>query len=182
MYKNRQHGFTLIELMVSVAVAAILIAIGVPSFSEFIKRGQITEQRDMLYSSLMFARSEAVNRGHSVSVCVSSNQATCSTVGTGTVSWASGWLVFTDEDADGALDSGDTVLQAVQSIEGGNTLEWDDGGVIIYNNEGGSANAGTFTLCDASKTLSYARAIIISSSGRIRRDTLNASGGVLTCN
>lgn len=177
----KQTGFTLIELMVTIVVAAILIGIGIPSFSDFIKNGRITGQRDTLFTSLMLARSEAVNRGDSVSVCVSSDQATCSVVGTGTVSWTSGWLVFTDSDADGVVDSGDTVLKVVQSLEGGNTLQWDNGQVITYNNEGASSS-GTFTLCDASKNVSYARAVIISSSGRIRRDVLDASGGALVCN
>ncbi|MBN0989053.1 GspH/FimT family pseudopilin [Amphritea pacifica] len=178
----KQRGFTLIELIVTIAVAAILIAVGIPSFSDFIKRGQITEQRDTLYASLMLARSEAVNRGSSVSVCATSNQASCNIAGAGTVSWATGWLVFTDPDEDGVVDSDETVMKVMSAIGGGNSVKWDDGRLITYDNEGRSSSAGTFTFCDASKDVSYARAVIISSSGRIRRDITNASGGALVCN
>ncbi len=182
MLRNaKQRGFTLIELMVTIAVAAILIAVGIPSFSDFIKRGQITEQRDTLYASLMLARSEAVNRSHSMSLCVSSNQTSCDAVGGGSVSWSSGWLVFVDLDRDGAVDAGETVLKVVKPDFSG-SLVWDNGDVITYDSEGGADKTGTFTICEAGKDVSYARAIIISSSGRIRRDTTSANGGALVCN
>lgn len=182
MRNNKQRGFTLIELMVTLAVAAILITVGLPSFANFIKRSQITEQRDSLYSSLMLARSEAVNRGHSMSVCVSANQSSCNAIGAGTVSWAPGWLVFTDPDEDGLVDADETVLKVMAAIDGGNSLEWGDGRRITFDNEGSSNSVGTFTFCDSSDDVQFARAIIISSSGRIRRDITNDSGGALVCN
>lgn len=181
--RNRQiQGFTLIELMVSIAVASILLAVAIPSFSDFIKRSRITSQQDSLYSGLMFARSEAVNRAQNVTVCASSNQTACLTTGSGNVSWAIGWIIFVDQDADGVVDTGDEVLKVQAAVEGGNSVIWNSGRFTSYNSEGRASSFGTFTLCDAGKDLQFARSIIISSSGRVRRDTTNAAGGALVCN
>ena len=73
-----QRGFTIIELMMTVTVLALLLGIAVPSFMETVRNNRIISQNNELISSLNLARSEALKRGGSVSVCASADQATCS--------------------------------------------------------------------------------------------------------
>lgn len=74
---GRARGFTLIELMVTIAVAAVLLAIAVPSFTSVINGNRLTGEANELVASLQLARSEAVRRNMQVIVCSSSNGATC---------------------------------------------------------------------------------------------------------
>jgi type IV fimbrial biogenesis protein FimT len=86
---NNQQGFTLIELMVTVAISAILLGIGVPSFRAMIQNNRIDAASNDLVSGLQLARSEAIKRGIPVVLCASSDQATCAA----TPVWTTGWVV-----------------------------------------------------------------------------------------
>jgi len=97
--KNQSNkGFTVIELMVTIAVVAILLSVAVPSFWTFIQSNRVTAQANELVTALGFARSEAVKRGEIVSLCMS-NQAeppACATGGSD--DWSGGWLAFVNPD------------------------------------------------------------------------------------
>src|SRR5690606_18361522 len=86
------RGFTIIELMVVVAIAAILAAVAIPSMTEIVRRNTQESVINDLASALAFARSEAINRGQKVSVCQSANGTSCATSG----DWTAGWIVFVD--------------------------------------------------------------------------------------
>ena len=83
------RGFTLLELMVAIAVLAILVTVGVPSFRDLIQNNRVTTQTNELVSALNFARTEAVKRGRNIEVDVASEtagwSATVSIAGSGTV-------------------------------------------------------------------------------------------------
>jgi len=85
-------GFTLLELMFAIAIAAILVAIAAPNFSDTLKANRVQSQARDLYSQLNYARSEAVSRGSIVLFCRSSDASTCS----GT--WSNGWIVCVDKN------------------------------------------------------------------------------------
>lgn len=89
---RRLRGFTLIELMITLALAAIILTLGVPSFRDIILNNRAATQSNELVTAMNVARSEAVRRGARVSVCPSNDQATC----TGGTDWAIGWIVFLD--------------------------------------------------------------------------------------
>ncbi|RZI78646.1 MAG: prepilin-type N-terminal cleavage/methylation domain-containing protein [Rubrivivax sp.] len=93
-------GFTLVELMVVVAISAILIAMAVPMFTDYVSRQAINAQVSALASSIRIARSEALKRSMPVTLCPSANpdaaQPTCAISADGTLGWATGWLMFTD--------------------------------------------------------------------------------------
>ncbi|NQD91971.1 prepilin-type N-terminal cleavage/methylation domain-containing protein, partial [Pseudomonas sp. CrR25] len=72
-----RNGFTLIELMVVIVIVAILASIGVPSFRTLIQNNNLTSQTNGLLGLLQLARSEAVTQRQQVTVCPSSDQATC---------------------------------------------------------------------------------------------------------
>ncbi len=95
--RHRQQGVTLIELMVTVAVAAILMAAAVPSFNTMIQNNRIAAQVNDFVTAIHAARGEAIKRGMPVTLCSSSNQRSCNAGQT----WNGGWMVFEDTNSSG---------------------------------------------------------------------------------
>ncbi len=193
MNKNIQ-GFTLIELIVTMAVFAILVAIAAPSFNAFTDSSRRASEVNNISGTLAYARSEAIKRNSNVSVC-----ARISTVGAETCSavandWKYGWMVFDDTDSDGVLDAGENLLRLFGPISKGSVITETTGNATLALTFRGSgfitvANS-EFKYCGPSNKASNARAIIISKTGRARLsiDTADAdkthedsSGTNLTC-
>ena len=87
------RGFTLLELMVTIGVAGVLLTLGVPSFVDVVRNNRAATNVNELVTAFSIARSESIKRGWNVSVCRSSNGATC------TGAWSDGWIVFRDDAA-----------------------------------------------------------------------------------
>ena len=166
----------MIELMITLAIAAILIASAAPSFRTSIQNNRLVTQVNELQTSLNLARSEAIKRNDNVTVCQSSNGTTC----TGG-NWQDGWIIFLDNDFDGNVDTadGDVVLRVDGVISGGNTLSFTQTRVIYARDGFARPNsAGTFTLCD-SRGASEAKGLVIGVSGRPRLAIDSDSNGIL---
>jgi len=183
---KRQLGFTLVELLVTIAVAAVILAIGVPSFRGTIAANRLTSLTNDMVGTLAQARSEAIRRGVRVTVCISNDDGTdCST----TRSWDQGWIVFVDTTRSGAaaaVDAGETVLNFTQPTPTNTVLR---GGAAVaqyvsFSSDGtartltGAALAGgaatTLRVCETSTALSdaaRARDVAISSVGRVETST-----------
>jgi type IV fimbrial biogenesis protein FimT len=102
-------GFTLVELMATLAVSLIVLTLGIPGFSTLLANNQMTASTNDLVTHLHYARSEAVKRGVPVSVCASSDGQTCAS----SYEWGSGWIVFTDDTGSiGSLDDRDQLLRS----------------------------------------------------------------------
>ena len=110
---DREIGFTLVELLITIVVVSILLAMGAPAFKDFIKNNRVTAQTNDLVSAIQLARSEALKRGTNAVVCASSDQSTC----TGKDTWAEGWIVFSDYDP---TDGDDPVFKTTNCDEGEN--------------------------------------------------------------
>jgi type IV fimbrial biogenesis protein FimT len=115
----RNHGFTIIELMITVLIVAILAAVAVPGFRDFIGNTRVTGATNDLVTALNVARSEALQRGMPVAVCSSTNQSTCA----GSNTWTTGWIAFTDNSGvagvrDGAGVSADALVQSWPGLRG----------------------------------------------------------------
>ncbi|WP_304303331.1 GspH/FimT family pseudopilin [Chromatium okenii] len=106
-----QRGTTLMELMITLSIAAILMSIAVPSFQTFTRTNRIAAATNALSSALQFARSEAVTRGKMVSVCPSTNTETATPTCTAGASLTSGWLVFVDDGTRLTVDGTDVRLR-----------------------------------------------------------------------
>ena len=161
-----RNGFTLIELMVALAIAAVLMMLAAPSFTNTIERNQLSTKINELVSTLQYARSESVKRGKQITVCESINGTSCG----GAAGYEDGWIIFIDEDADLVFDAGEELLKVHEDLEGftlrGNN-SFDD--VISYIPTGAttSANPGHFVLCKNNDT-SKSRAMFILTTGRLR--------------
>lgn len=165
MQTHKKHrGITLVELMATVSVAAITLGLGVPTFSNVTSNMQRSQASMELMTSFTLARSEAGRRGVTVTICPSSDGATCST--DDLPNWNSGWIVFTDQDADRSIDSGtDTLIHTARfgnssfSLTGSTPVK---GGVAL-NGSGFPSATGTFNYCDKQES----RTLALNFVGRI---------------
>ena len=157
----RDQGVTLIELLTVIAIVAILAAIGVPSFQETIVRNRMAAQSNEFLSALNFARSEAIKRGHSVTLCRSTNATSCASTG----GWESGWLAFSDPNGNGTMDTGDASIRVWVALSAGFTLKGNTGvaGTIRYDARGMAQNTGHLLMCKSSQ-INGARAIIVTTA------------------
>lgn len=186
-FKTVTRGFTLIELMVTLAVLAIVLGVGIPAFDSLISNGRLTSQINQNIGLISFARSEAAKRtGTTITVCGSSDEATCNTA-----NWESGWLVMSDVNGDRNLDAGDVLLSVGPALTGGNTLRtlgFGNAGFIQFDDSGSPGSAGTFILCDDRGAVE-AKAIVLSIVGQNRaavdedaNSIVNShAGGDVTC-
>jgi len=141
---RRTHGFSLIELMVVIAIAAIISGLAAPSFTRMLNANRVQTAASALQGDMMYARTEAVKRGMWVSICPSANQSTCDTSSN---AWQNGWIVFYDAVGNGVFDSSaDTILKVRAKLPGGNTIAASPAptqNAIIFNREGFTTNLGT---------------------------------------
>ncbi|WP_419623622.1 GspH/FimT family pseudopilin [Thiolapillus sp.] len=170
---NSSTGFTLIELMITLALVSLLMTLGIPSFNEAIRNNRLTTYTNDLVTALNLARSEAVKRNLSVSVRKSGTD------------WEDGWEVFTDLDSDGTFDddgdatlceSGeDCVLRVFEALPASFTLRGNNNfaNFIRYTSAGLSNNMGSFVLCENSDGNNVpeartAKMVIVNAVGRTR--------------
>ena len=142
----KQQGVTFLELLITISITLILVTIAVPSFSDLIKRSRISGVTGELMAALNLARSEAIRRGQSVSVCKSSDGASC-----GGTNWDSGWIVFINEDNDSpaAVDNGETILRVRQDLPQGITVRPNSNfaNYLTFSRTGLANSLGTFAIC-----------------------------------
>ena len=91
--KIRQSGFTLVELLITVAIAAILLALAAPNFREMLVKRSVQAAAETLASDMRFARSEALKRSARTVICRSTDGTKCTAV---VGSWSEGWIVYVD--------------------------------------------------------------------------------------
>ena len=176
-------GFTLIELMVTVAIIGIVALFGIPAFSDFILNNRIRGQAGDLVAQLTHARSEAMRTATRITLCPGTSG------GCAGSNWENGWVVFVDANANAAVDSSETVIGVGPALDGSNTLRSTAFSTYIsFRHDGGSTSisggglAGAFVLCDSRGYGDNARAVAVSASGRMKALAANASGsGISDC-
>lgn len=148
--KLKTTGFTLIELLVTVSVLAILLAVAIPSMQTFVVRNRLAAVNNDLMTALNMARSEAIKRATTVSVCrTNDNGTTCA----GT--WSDGWMVFVNNDNDIPAvkdDASETLLRVFPALPADYTLNATANitNYVTYERSGAANNIGTFVVCNDS--------------------------------
>lgn len=129
-------GFTLVELIAVIAIVAILLTIGVPSYRDIQNSYRISSEVNGLVGDLQFARAQAIKEGQAVTACVSTDGTTCASNPSG---WQQGWIVFNDVNNNQTVDTsaGDNILRVQQPFAGTDTFKSDSGATAVtFNREG----------------------------------------------
>ncbi len=152
----KQSGFTLVELMIALAIAAILLTIGVPSFENQMRNSRLTAAANDFVASVQLARSAAIKHRRNARI-VSAN---------GT-NWGNGWTVWVDKNSNNAQE-GDEVLRVFDPVDASGKITFSAAaqGSFIFSGTGMVDNMGSLTLCDT-RTGETGRIITISAAGRV---------------
>ncbi|CAH1748588.1 Type IV fimbrial biogenesis protein FimT [Thauera humireducens] len=166
--RSTKHGFTLVEMMIVIAIAVILAAIGLPQMNIFTQNNRLVSQVNLLIVTLNEARSSAVTRGRRVVVCESANGTSCNG------NWTDGWMSFVDVEGNGTFNAAtDEILTVVRAAPAGVTIRLHDVDLISFSPQGnliddaGAPAAALFTICD-SRGRTSARGVIVDPTGRSR--------------
>ncbi len=168
---EKNSGFTLLELMITVTLLSVVMAIGIPSMTVFIKNDRLVTQINTMVGHLAYARNEAVTGHQPVVICASNGDLdSCSST-----NWAEGWILFVDTDSSSDVSGAEIILRQQQALSGGVTFTSSIGSVVTYDQRGFAPDsAGTFSLCDDRGTTEM-KSISISATGRVRQ------GGSASC-
>jgi type IV fimbrial biogenesis protein FimT len=181
---HREAGFNLVELLVVVALAAILMAIGTASYRYITNSNRVSSEINGLLGDIQVARSEAVKRGQTISVCPSNTGTSCTNS-----SWQSGWIVFTDFNGNGEVDSGspyyDTVLRVQPQFSGTDTIATNNANVtyLSFTRNGiavGIPNDGNdfvYTLQTSPANQTWVRCLDITAVGGMQTERYGDASG-----
>lgn len=156
----------MVELAVTLSIAAILFAIGVPSYRYVTNSNRVSSEVNSLLMDMQYARSEAIKEGRSVTVCpVKAGQCNA------TSSWESGWIVFMDPNANATVDNANEIVLRTQQAFGGTDTFTSDNAVqaITFNRDGFAAGLPatpiTVTLHDSTSNTQWTRCLEIATIG-----------------
>ena len=167
-------GFTLAELLVGVALGALLLAIALPGYRAWIADEQLMNHARLLAGSMQLARSEAIKRGHRVNLCKSADGVQCADAGR----WDQGFILHGDIDRTGEVDGADAIIRfepAPMDIRVSANRPLQD--YVSYTSFGharmlsGALQMGTFTVCKPGRR---AVEVVLVATGRVRIDRTKA--------
>ena len=175
---SRSAGITLVEVMITVAIIAILAAVALPAFNNVILANRLAAGANELVGSLQVARSEAIRRGSRVVVCASSSGAGCGGA------WSDGWIVFEDRNRDGSVSGGESILRTQTALNDLQVLASPNVGTsVVYRPDGmarqgtGALLAGRLSVCKAASGVPQnVRQIEIAAGSRITLSKVTGSG------
>lgn len=191
---KRQSGFTLYELMITITIIGIVLAVGIPNLSEFTQNSRLTSASNDLLSSFQLARSEAARAKTNITICASNNSLDAAANCGGTFN--DGWIIFVDTDGDlNRAGAGENVLRAFPAAPDGVTITTNGGATYFAfagtglgrGNVGGVPALQTAMICDdrgveiAPGGRATARRLVATAIGRAtiisdRQMILNAGG------
>lgn len=166
--KRNSSGFTLIELMVAVLLLTIVMITAVPYMRSILQNNRVTAATNDLITVLNLARSEAIKRGVTITVCpaANSNYTSCGN------NWSSDWIIFVDPDGNGAFaNNASEPLLRVQQMDASMVVSTTPAVSMASYSGQGFAAAGTanlvFSIAASNCTANHARTVSINAVGRI---------------
>jgi type IV fimbrial biogenesis protein FimT len=163
--KKSATGFTLVEMLVVLALGAILTVLAVPSFQTLLLNRRVQVAVDALAGDLRFARGEAIKRSARVTICASLDGASCQ--GAGGL-WKNGWIVFVPTAASGSFTAGDEIVRVQGAMSSIDSIAAANGTTLpqfIYEPTGwAKAAAQTFIVTPSGSASS--RTLCVSNQGR----------------
>ena len=178
---KRESGFTLLELMITLAIGGLLLSMAVPALQSFTNNSKRSSAVNDFVSSMHLARNTAITTNARVTICASSNTTSCENV-----AWNSGWIVFGDSNSNQSVDAGEVVFSATGRLDRVTLQSGQFGDFIMYRPNGRAMNAavngntGQFTVCDK-RGPEYAKVVIVELSGRPRLSDHQTNGQPPVC-
>lgn len=152
--RRRPAGFTLVELLVTLAIAAILVTLAAPAMTSFLAEQAAAGNADELAATFRFARSEAIKRSASVTVCASTDGAACDQDG----DWAAGWIVSV----------GGTVLRVQNALPKMSSLDTEETSVTFASNGLVTGGDGSYTFVPTGGDKALQRVVQLDVQGKVR--------------
>lgn len=158
-------GFTLIELMATMSIMAILVLLGTPALSNMMEHQRSRAVATELFTLFSFARQTALEADNMVTICGSSDQIHCDRA------WLEGILIFVDGGTAGKVDGADRVLQYSRPVSNGD-LQWrafQNKPYLQYRRDGSTNyHNGNLTYCPPNGKAAFAKQLIVNPTGRVR--------------
>ncbi|TWO69168.1 prepilin-type N-terminal cleavage/methylation domain-containing protein [Caenimonas sedimenti] len=170
--RPRDRGLSLVELLVTLAIAALMMGMAAPSMAAIMNSSKLASTSNTFLAGLRLARSEAIRRGGRVAMCKSSDGVHCADAG----GWEQGWIIFHDPNGNSVVDPEERLIQRIEAPDPGVVLTGTPSvaRAITFMGNGrnrtmaGGMQAGTLTLCNKRDAGGPGRRIVISSGGRAR--------------
>ena len=163
---GKPTGVTALELMITLAIAAVLLATGLPSYQQYSQRQRMKAALGALHNDLLAGRIDAVYRNSSVLACPGDSERGCS----GANDWSDGWIVFRDPNRDGLRQAQEALLRHGQAVEQIYIFSAKSRSEIRFFPDGSAPGSnGSISLCGFGGP-QKAKKLVISNVGRIRRD------------
>ena len=159
-------GFTILELMITLSITAVLLTLGIPAFHEYSLKQNMNAAVNSLQNDLLYGRSQAIYQDTQVIACPGSPSNGC----TDSTDWGDGWIVFSDANTDRQHQDDEALLRHTQALQ--HILVHSSVGrtnIRFYPNGSAPGSNASFSLCGLGGP-EKARKLVISNLGRIRRD------------
>lgn len=170
---DNTRGFTLIELLAVISILALTFTIATPLLHSALAKNEAVTEINRMVSAIHLARHEAIKHHAITTLCPSVDGQSCSG------NWHDGMILFLDKQGSGHFDTDDVLLRSYGSLPHANKLYWNSHNkYYLQISPSGylKGQNGTFLFCPANKDNHYARAVIISQTGRIRLSIANKDG------
>lgn len=158
----KETGFTLVELLITLAIFVILVTVGVPSFKNTYEQIRADNGIREIQQALSYARNQAISYGATVTMCANNN-GSCGT------DWGDGYLIYVSDNGGTMLqgESGeDAMLKVHSGFDSKDFVSFSGGNLVRFNSAGLASASGTFTYSPGSSSSAYSTTSVLSSSGK----------------
>lgn len=156
----KQQGVTLLEMLITIAILAILISVVAPSIQSILIKNRITADINTLSAAAQQARFSAVNEQQNVLLCPTSNYTQCVS------NWRNAKMVFVDQNGNQQRDADEPLIASSDSLNQHNEI-YGITGAITFDDQGAISTNATITICPDTNDANYASALLLTLYGRI---------------